>query len=144
MQFLKKVIGIFLVLAGFAVAVHLIVEPLYYTSTDSAPSSPLWQAFHPVVIAIVVLLLVFGYMRKRDVEHGWEGAVVSREFLSANVIFYASLVVGILYFWNWFNDINPAFTAIGGDVITVTWTIVGVALPPLAAATGVSLMKSRS
>ncbi len=143
MHILKKVIGIFLVLAGFAVAVHLVVEPLYYTSTDADPSSPLWQAFHPVVIAAIVFTLIFSYARKRDVEHGWDGAVVSREFLSANVVFYASLVVGILYFWNWFNDISPAFTAIGGDVITVTWTIVGVALPPLAAAMGVSLMKSR-
>ena len=144
MRILKRAIGIFLVLAGVAVAVHLIVEPLYYTSTEVAPSSPLWQAFHPVVIAIVVLTLMFGYMRKRDVEQGWGGAMVSREFLSANVIFYGSLVVGILYFWNWFNNISPAFTAIGGDVVTVTWTIVGVALPPLAAATGLSMWKSRS
>ncbi len=144
MRILKRAIGIFLVLAGVAVAVHLIVEPLYYTSTEAAPSSPLWHTFHPVVIAIVVLTLMFGYMRKRDAGHGWDGAMVTREFLSANVIFYGSLVVGILYFWNWFNDINPAFTAIGGDVVTVTWTIVGVALPPLAAATGVSMWKSCS
>ena len=96
------------------------------------------------MIAIVVLTLMFSFMRKRDVEQSWGGAMVSREFLSANVIFYSSLVVGILYFWNWFNDISPAFTAIGGDVITITWTIVGVALPPLAAATGVSMWKSRS
>ena len=142
MDILKRVIGIFLILAGIAVAGHLIVEPLYHTSTEAEPSSPLWQVFHPVVIAAIVFTLIFSYARKRDVEQGWDGSVVSREFLSANVSFYGSLVVGILYFWNWFNDLSPAFTAIGGDVITITWTIVGVALLPLSAAMGVSMLKS--
>ena len=142
MDILKRVIGIFLILAGIAVAGHLIVEPLYHTSTEADPSSPLWQVFHPVVIAAIVFTLIFSYARKRDVEQGWDGSVVSREFLSANVSFYGSLVVGILYFWNWFNDLSPAFTAIGGDVITITWTIVGVALLPLSAAMGVSMLKS--
>ena len=68
MDILKKAIGIFLILGGIAVAVHLIVEPLYHTSTEADPSSPLWQAFHPVVIAIVVLTFIFSYLRKRDVE----------------------------------------------------------------------------
>ena len=142
MDILKRVIGIFLIVAGIAVAGHLIVEPLYHTSTEAEPSSPLWQVFHPVVIAAIVFTLIFSYARKRDVEQGWDGSVVSREFLSANVSFYGSLVVGILYFWNWFNDLSPAFTAIGGDVITITWTIVGVALLPLSAAMGVSMLKS--
>ena len=144
MNIFKKVIGIFLILAGIAVAGHLIVEPLYHTSTGTAPSSPLWQVFHPIVIAAIVFTLIFGYVRKRDVEQVGGDAMVTREFLAANVIFYGSLVVGVLYFWNWFNDISPAFTAIGGDVVTITWTIVGVALLPLSVATGVSMWKSRS
>ena len=81
-------------------------------------------------------------MRKRDVEHSGDDAVVTREFLSANVTFYGIVAVGILYFWNWLNDLSPAFTAIGGDVITTTWTIVGVALLRRSAAMGVYMVKS--
>ena len=91
---------------------------------------------------MIVLSLIFSYVRKRDVEQGGGDAVVTREFLSANVTLYGTLAVGILYFWNWLNDLSPAFTAIGGDVITTTWTIVGVALQPLSAAMGVYMVKS--
>ena len=91
---------------------------------------------------MIVLSLIFSYVRKRDVEQGGGDAVVTREFLSANVTLYGTLAVGILYFWNWLNDLSPAFTAIGGDVITTTWTIVGVALQPLSAAVGVYMVKS--
>ena len=91
---------------------------------------------------MIVLSLIFSYVRKRDVEQGGGDAVVTREFLSANVTLYGTLAVGILYFWNWLNDLSPAFTAIGGDVITTTWTIVGVALLPLSAAVGVYMVKS--
>ena len=91
---------------------------------------------------MIVLTLILSYVRKRDVEKGGGDAVVTREFLSANVTFYGTLAVGILHFWNWLNDLSPAFTAIGGDVITTTWTIVGVALQPLSAAMGVYMVKS--
>ena len=91
---------------------------------------------------MIVLTLILSYVRKRDVEQGGGDAVVTREFLSANVTLYGTLAVGILYFWNWLNDLSPAFTAIGGDVITTTWTIVGVALLPLSAAVGVYMVKS--
>ena len=61
---------------------------------------------------------------------------------SMNVTLYGIVAVGILYFWNWLNDLRPAFTAIGGDVITTTWTIVDVALLRRSAAMGVYMVKS--
>ena len=61
---------------------------------------------------------------------------------SMNVTFYGILAVGILYFWNRLNDLSPAFTAIAGNVVRTTWTIVGVALLPLSAAMGVYMVKS--
>ena len=143
MDILKKAIGIFLILGGIAVAVHLIVEPLYHTSTEADPSSPLWQVFHPVVIAILVLTFIFSFLRKRDVEQvGCADTMVSRDFMASNVIFYGNLVVGILFFWNWFDVLSPAFTAVGDDVIKLTWAFIGVALPPLSAAMGISMLKS--
>ena len=68
--------------------------------------------------------------------------MVSRDFMASNVIFYSNLVVEILFFWNWFDVLSPGFMAVGDDVVKLTWVFIGVALPPLSAAMGISMLKS--
>ncbi len=66
------------------------------------------------MILAVVLGVIFSYNRKRGVD--LEGdAPITREFLTANTLFYGFLFVGILLFWNWFNFQNPDFAAVGMD-----------------------------
>ena len=37
---LRRIVGAGLIVIGVAVAVHTIVEPLYYASTDASPLQP--------------------------------------------------------------------------------------------------------
>ena len=39
---MKRISGAVLVVMAVVVAVHTIVEPLYYTSTEESPYSPAW------------------------------------------------------------------------------------------------------
>ena len=48
----------------------------------------------------VVLGVIFGHIRKKGVGHEGGRAAITREFLSANTLFYGFLFVGILLFSN--------------------------------------------
>ncbi len=119
----------------------MIVEPLYHASSEASPYSPIWSIINPFTAVAVVLGVIFGYIRKRDVDHEGGGTPVSREFLSANMLFYGFLFVGILFFWNWFNLLSPDFTAVGTDTVSLVWAFINAVLPLLSGVLGLSLLK---
>ena len=83
----------------------------------------------------------FGYGRKRAVESGGGDGPVTREFLAANVHFYGGLFFGILFLLNWFAQITPTFTAIGGDTVSLAWMILDAGLPLLWGSMGMCLLR---
>ncbi len=134
----KKICGLYLFAVAVLVAVHTVVEPLYHASGPGQPYSPFWTIVNPLTAVAIVLGAVFGYTRKRSAG----GETVTREFLVANTLFYGFLFVGIMFFWNWFNILSPAFTAIGDDTVSLVWIVVDAGVPLLAGATGVHLLRS--
>ena len=135
---LKQIIGAILTIVGVAVALHAVVEPLYHTSTVEQPYSPFWDILNPLMALSIALGLIFGYIRKKGVGDSGE---VNREYLAANTQFYGLLFVGILFFWNWFNLLNPAFTIIGADTATLVWILIDAGLPLILGAMGISLLR---
>ena len=141
MDMLKKIIGILLIAVGAAVAIHTVVEPLYHASSESQPYAPLWDILDPIMAVAIVLTIIFGHIRKRNACAEKE-TVVTREFLSANVVFYGIVFIGIIFFWNYFNLLSPAYNAIGPDAVSLAWIIIDAALPLLLGAMGVSMLKT--
>ena len=137
---LRRIAGIVLIVVGVVVAVHTVVEPLYYVSTEASPDSPIWSIIDPFQALAVALGVIFGYIRKRGVDLEG-GAPITREFLEANTLFYGFLFVGILFFWNWFNILSPAYTAVGTDTVSLLWGFINAALPLLSGAMGLSLLR---
>ena len=135
---LKQIVGAILTIVGVAVAIHTVVEPLYHTSSDAQPYSPFWDILNPFMALSIVLGLIFGYIRKKGID---SGDAITREYLAANTQFYGLLVVGIMFFWNFFNLHNDAFTAIGADAATLVWILIDATLPLLLGAMGISLMR---
>ena len=135
---LRKISALFLILIAVAVAVYTVMEPLTFEAGDSrAP----WNYLDPLMMVAVLLGLIFGYARKREVDSEGGGAAVTREYLAANIAFYGFLFVGILLSWNWFNLLNPAFTAIGDDTMTLVWVLVDSILPLLSVTMGMFLLR---
>ena len=145
MDILKKIVGIILLVVAVVVAVHTIVEPLYFDSSQSGSgySEGVWAIVNPLSAITVILGLIFGYMRKRDAD-AVDETTVTREFLTANIIFYGFLFIGIMFFWNWFNLLSPAFNAVGPDAVSLTWIIIDAGLPLLAGALGIHLLLADS
>ena len=140
MDILKKIVGIILLIVAVVVAVHTVVEPLYFDSSQSSSgySEGVWDIINPLSAITVILGLIFGYMRKRDADAADE-ATVTREFLTANTIFFGFLFIGIVFFWNWFNLLSPAFNAVGPDAVSLAWIIIDAGLPLLAGSLGIHL-----
>jgi len=141
MEALKRIIGAYLIAVAVIVAVHTIIEPLYYTSTETAPYTPNWSYINPLMALAVALSLVCssGCKRRADAEGG--DAPVTRYYLAANTLFYGFIFIGILFFWNWFNYVSPGFTAVGDDTVTLVWGLIDAALPPLLLAMGLCLLR---
>ena len=141
MDMLRKIIGILLIVVAAAVAIHTVVEPLYHASSEAQPYAPFWNILDPIMAVAIVLTVIFGYIRKRDACNE-AGTTVTREWISANVVFYGIIFIGIMFFWNYFNLLSLAFTAVGADAVSLAWIIIDATLPLLLGAMGMHLFKA--
>ena len=137
----KRIGGIFLVLVAVTVAVHTVVEPLYHTSVDGQPYSPLWTILDPLMVAAVAVGVIFAWPRKRAAGGQRDGDTVTRAWLAANTWFYGLLFVAILLLWNWFNLLSPRYTAPPDSAVSIVWIIIDALLPLLLASLGISLLR---
>ena len=144
MDTLKRICGLFLVLMAVAVAVHTVIEPLYHTSSEGQPYSPLWEILDGLMALAIALGLIFGYLRKKAADNAEDSGAVTREFVAANVQFYGFLCVGIMFFWSWFILYSPEFTAVGAETASLVWILIDATLPLLMGAMGVFLLRGNN
>ena len=138
---IRRAGGLFLVVVAVAVAVHTVVEPLYHTSSETQPYSPLWNILDPLMVAAVAVGLIFAWLRKRSVDRNQDGHAITRAWLVANTLIYGLLFVAILLLWNWFNLLSPGYTAIGDEAVSLVWILIDAVLPLLLGALGIALLR---
>ena len=65
MDIIKRIVGVILLIAAIVLAVHTIVEPLYFDSstTGSGYNESVWAMINSLTAFAVVLGVVFGYVR---------------------------------------------------------------------------------
>ena len=136
---LKRCAAWTLILGGLLVAGHMVIEPLYHVSDPEKPVNFVWELINPVMAAVILLGCGVAYAQKRRA--GGDGTA-SRSWIAANVHFYGLAAVGMLFFWNWFDALNPAFTGTHPAVVSATWTALDVAMPLLCISLGARLARS--
>ncbi len=142
MDFLKKVVGVFLILVAAIVAIHTVTEPLYYQSTPEQPyNAPVWFYINIFAAISVVLGIIISYVRKSNVS---ESSSV-QEYIAANTLFFGFMFAAIFFFWNWFGIFNPDYTPTNkSDTGAMVWIIFDAMLPLLNGALGMHLLRSNS
>ena len=138
---MKNVIGIVLIIIAAIVAIHTVIEPLYYTSTEAQPhNDSVWKYINVLSLIGLVLGLIYGYIRKANVD----GNSSVPEFIAANTIFYGFIFATILFLWNWFGIINPGqnYTPTQTDTGSMVWIIFDALFPLLSGALGAHLLRS--
>ena len=106
----NRAIAFFLVLTAMAVALNLILTPVYH---DGSPEYPVWRILNWFMAAGVLVSLVVSYLRR----HGLgTGEASTLEHVSASAAFYLSIALAMLFFWEWFWTLNPDSET--GDAVT--------------------------
>ena len=143
MDSLKKVVGVFLILVAAIVALHTVLEPLYYTSTDDHPNNnSVWRYINIASAISLVFGIIISYVRKSNVS---ESSSV-QEYIAANTLFFGFMFAAIFFFWNWFGLINPGqdYSPTKSDTGSMVWIIFDAILPLLNGALGMHLLRSNS
>ena len=136
----RQIIGIILIVIAAIVAIHTVIEPLYFDSsaTASGYNEPVWFVIDILSAIGCVMGVALGFLRKRAVDA--EGGI-TWDRLAASVLFYGFVFAAIIFFWSWFNLLSPKFTAIEVAASNVIWILYDAIFPILAASMGVRIFK---
>ncbi len=129
-----RLIALYLVLTGLAVAVYFIAVSWQYSGADQpypVKAYPVWEVLHWFMAAAILIALFSAFAGKLRL--GLDDGV--REHLSVNVLFYALLGVGLIFFRSW-----PSLLR-GGEYDLFVWGSINMVLPVVLAAAGVRLWR---
>ncbi len=137
MEGLKKLAGVYLVVVAVVVAVFFIINNFL---SDAIDVLAVWQVLDVLMVTGLALGLVFNYLAKRDADAADDGPGVTRRSLEANVAFYATAGVTILFLHNWF-ALLAGVSLEGNEQAWVIWAAVDTVLPLVLGATGCRLWR---
>ena len=137
MEGLKKLAGAYLVIVAVVVAVFFIINNFL---TDAIDVMTVWYVLDVLMVIGLALGLIFNYMAKREAEGAGDGPGTFRRSLEANVAFYATAGVTILFLHNWF-ALLAGVSLEGNEQAWVIWAVVDTVLPLVLGATGCRLWR---
>lgn len=139
---LKKLGAVYLVGVAVAVAVWFIVNPLLADAVDVAA---VWLGLDVLMAVSLAIALAANAVRKRVECGGDPAAAVTRRYLEANVAFYLTAAVTILFLHNWFSLLAEGTDSLDGNhQAWVIWAAVDTVLPIIVGITGCRLWREAS
>ena len=120
MSIVIRAVAAYLLLVAVAIPVHFIITPFYHPGDE--PYFAAWAVMNWFMAPAVVVTLAASFAEKRRTDR--DDTADIRRYLEANVLFYGTIAVFIIYFWNWFSSLSPINTPDGQF-----WSILGAAMP---------------
>ena len=143
MSMLKRILGFVLLATAVVVGINWVITPIHH---DGSPQYPVWKVVNWFMAFSVLVALIANIARKRAV--GSEGAdsPITREYLEANVAFYASLLLAPWFFTNFLTyDFFFFFLpAAGIEAKDVWWEVIDGAFVLVVGSTGCHLWRDAS
>ena len=137
MEGLKKLAGVYLVVVAVVVAVFFIINNFL---SDAIDVLAVWQVLDVLMVIGLALGLIFNYTAKREADGAGDGPGTFGRSLEANVAFYATAGVTILFLHNWFALLSGTSLE-GNHQAWVIWAAVDTVLPLVLGATGCRLWR---
>ena len=137
MEGLNKLVGAYLVIVAVVVAVFFIINNFL---TDAIDVMTVWYVLDVLMVIGLALGLIYNYMAKREADGAGDGSGTFRRSLEANVAFYATAGVTILFLHNWF-ALLAGVSLDGNEQAWVIWAVVDTVLPLVLGATGCRLWR---
>lgn len=137
MAALKKPVGAYLIGLAVVVAVWFIINTVIAESSDFDVLD-VWYVLDVLMLIGLVLGLAYNLVNKR--EHKGGDGPVTRRYLEANVTFYLTAAVTILFLHNWIALLAQGSDSLDGNhQAWVIWAVVDVLLPITLGVTGCRL-----
>ena len=136
---LKKLAGAYLIVVAVVVAVFFIINTVLAESFDFDVVT-VWYVLDVLMLIGLVVALYYNFAAKREATRPGDDEAVTRRYLEVNVLFYATVVVTILFLHNWL-----ALLVLGSDSLDgnhqawVIWAFVDTMLPITLGITGCHL-----
>lgn len=132
MAITKRLIAAYLLIVAVAVAIHFVAESIY---PDTVDGGEIWQFLNwfMAVSVLVTLRLRFDAMAGLDRESSTKADI--KDYISTNVAFFASVLLTLWYFWNWFDSLASGSEP-QDTVRLVVWTLIDPLFVILTGATG--------
>ena len=145
MAALKKIGGAYLVLVAVAVGGFFIINP--WVADAGVDTTPIWLTLDVLMALALLPALDFNFRRKLAEGRRPAGSGDLRRYLGANVAFYATVAVAILFFHAWFSLLaagtdylgSSANAAAANHQAWVIWAAVDTLLPIVIGATGIAM-----
>ena len=135
MRGLKQILGVVHVVYAVVIAVAFVLWP-------TGAVDDFWPIINIASCVVIVLALFFNYLRKRAHDASGDDGI-NREYLESNLLFYGSVVLAMLFAFNWINLLANGATDIGElPLHDWVWTIVDVMIAVISGATGMHLIRS--
>ena len=142
MRAIKKLAGAYLVGISIAVAVFFIINVFLVNAINVLA---VWHVLDVLMLVGLALGMGFNYANKRRAGDRETVDQVTRGYLEANVVFYATAVVTILFLHNWFTLLATGDVSQGDNhTAWVIWAVVDTALPIVLGVTGCRLWREAS
>ena len=137
---LKKLFAIVLGAIALAVALHFMFTPFY---ADIVDIDRVWYVLDCFMALAVLVVLAVHYFRKRTLGERGPDESITREYLEVNLAFYASIVLAIWFFWNWFDYLTVDADS-QGQINLLMWTFVDPLFVLVSGITGFRLWRDAS
>lgn len=133
MGILKRVLAVIHIVLAIAVGLNWIATPLYHDGSDSYP---VWEFLNYFMAATVLVALIVNFLSKRALDREKSDGSLNRPYFEANLAFYASIVLALWYYWNFFGSLFPETeSAAVGLIHLEMWTLIN---PLFVLTTGVT------
>ena len=139
---MKKLAGMYLIGVGVAVALYFILNPFF---SDSFDVMTVWHVLDVLMLIGLILALAFNYLFKRAKADNGAETAVTRQYLEANVLFFVTAGLTILFLYNWFSLLAQGNDYLVGNAPAWNlWNVIDTVLPITFGVTGCRLMREDS
>ncbi len=111
MEIAKRTVAAFLMLSAIAVGLLLMLTPVFH---DGSADYPAWKILNWFMAVGVIISLAVSF--KRRWPHLTGGGDITVDYLRTNLVWYGTIALTVLFFWEWFWTLNPDSET--GDAVT--------------------------
>ena len=139
MGILQRVLAVVHIVLAFAVGLNWIATPLYHDGSDSYP---VWEFLNYFMAVAVLIALIVNFLSKRALDRDESDGSLTRRYFEVNLAFYASIVLVLWYYWNFFGSLFPETeSAAVGLIHLEMWTLVDPLFVLVSGVTGFRLWR---